>query len=243
MRRRSNSSLSCAASPANVQILPGLLMTVLGFAGVFTVFSYIQAILTSVSGFPERAVSPILLVFGGGLVIGNLLGGRLADRRLTPTLIGSLAVLALGLGAMTFALHGKPAMILLTGPLGVAAFATVAPLQLRVLQKAAGGGLSLASRFNIAAFNLGNAIGACLGGVVIVHGPGMTAVTWVAALVTESGLLVARVSVRLDDRPAHGTATMACPAPLARLEATGLAAPGRATRAEGTRRSFALASA
>ncbi|MBB5359493.1 DHA1 family inner membrane transport protein [Rhodanobacter sp. ANJX3] len=183
---------------AKLQVLLGLLMTVLGFAGVFTVFTYIQAILTTVTGFADSAVSPILLVFGGGLVVGNLLGGRLADRRLTPTLLGSLILLAVVLGTMTFALHSKAAMIAFTGLLGIAAFATVAPLQLRVLQKAAGGGQSLASSFNIAAFNLGNAIGAWLGGVVISHGPGIGAVTWVAALVTVSGLLVALVSVRLD---------------------------------------------
>jgi len=183
---------------AKLQVLLGLLMTVLGFAGVFTVFTYIQAILTTVTGFADSAVSPILLVFGGGLVVGNLLGGRLADRRLTPTLLGSLILLAVVLGTMTFALHSKPAMIAFTGLLGIAAFATVAPLQLRVLQKAAGGGQSLASSFNIAAFNLGNAIGAWLGGVVISHGPGIGAVTWVAALVTVSGLAVALVSVRLD---------------------------------------------
>jgi DHA1 family inner membrane transport protein len=188
---------------AKLQVLLGLLMTVLGFAGVFTVFTYIQAILTTVTGFADSAVSPILLVFGGGLVVGNLLGGRLADRRLTPTLLGSLILLAVVLGTMTFALHSKPAMIAFTGLLGIAAFATVAPLQLRVLQKAAGGGQSLASSFNIAAFNLGNAIGAWLGGVVISHGPGIGAVTWIAALVTLSGLAVALVSVRWDRAQRH----------------------------------------
>lgn len=192
---------------AKLQVLLGLLMTVLGFAGVFTVFTYIQAILTTVTGFADSAVSPILLVFGGGLVVGNLLGGRLADRRLTPTLLGSLILLAVVLGTMTFALHSKAAMIAFTGLLGIAAFATVAPLQLRVLQKAAGGGQSLASSFNIAAFNLGNAIGAWLGGVVISHGPGIGAVTWVAALVTVSGLLVALVSVRLDRVRRHASLT------------------------------------
>ena len=118
-------------------------------------------------------MSPILLVFGVGMIAGNLVGGRLADRRLVPTLLGSLAVLAVVLGVMTFALHSEPAAVLFTGLLGAAAFATVAPLQLRVLQKAEGAGQSLASSFNIAAFNLGNAIGAWLGGAVIEHGPGL----------------------------------------------------------------------
>ncbi|HEY0199133.1 MAG TPA: MFS transporter [Rhodanobacter sp.] len=198
---------------ARPQVLLGLLMTVLGFAGVFAVFTYIQPILTRVTGFADSSVSPILLVFGGGLVVGNLLGGKLADRRLAPTLLGSLAALAIVLGAMTFALHSKPAMIVFTGLLGIAAFATVAPLQLRVLQKSAGGGQSLASSFNIAAFNLGNAIGAWLGGVVITHGPGMGAVTWVAALVTVLGFGVALWSVRLDgERQRPSAPAQACTA-------------------------------
>jgi DHA1 family inner membrane transport protein len=196
-----------------LQVLLGLLMTVLGYAGVFAVFTYIQPILTRVTGFADSAVSPILLVFGVGLVAGNLLGGRLADRRPVPTLLGTLAALAIVLGLMTFALHSKPAAIAFTGLLGIAAFATVAPLQLRVLEKADGAGQSLASSFNIAAFNLGNAIGAWLGGVVIDHGPGLAAVTWVAALVTVSGLAVALWSVRLDRGQRDASArTVACTA-------------------------------
>jgi len=181
---------------ARPQVLLGLLMTALGFAGVFTVFTYIQPLLMQVSGFAEATVSPILLVFGGGLIIGNLLGGRLADRRLVPALLGTLTALAIVLAAMTFALPSQPAAIVFTGLLGIAAFATVAPLQLRVLQQARGAGESVASSLNIAAFNLGNALGAWLGGTVIDHGPGLGAVTWVAALVTLSGLAVAVWSVR-----------------------------------------------
>ena len=192
------------------QVLLGLAMTVFGFAGLFVVFTYIQPILTRVTGFADSTVSPILLVFGGGLVIGNLLGGRLADRALVPTLLGSLAALAIVLAAMTFALHSKPATIAFTGLLGIAAFATVAPLQLRVLQQAAGGGQVLASSFNIAAFNLGNAIGAWLGGAVISHGPGLGAVTWAAALVTVLGFAVALWSVRSSCRPVRSATVAAC---------------------------------
>src|SRR5262249_54272006 len=79
---------------ARPQVLLGLAMTVLGFAGLFTVFTYIQPILTHVTGFPDTAVSPILLVFGVGLSIGNIAGGRLADRGLGRALIGTLLALA-----------------------------------------------------------------------------------------------------------------------------------------------------
>ncbi|TNJ34289.1 MFS transporter [Arenimonas terrae] len=191
------------------QVLLGLAMTVLGYAGVFAVFTYIQPILTQISGFAESAVSPILLVFGVGFIVGNLLGGRLADKRLVPTLIGTLVVLAVVLGAMTFTMHYQWSAILFTGLLGAAAFATVAPLQMRVLQKAEGAGQSLASSLNIAAFNLGNAIGAWLGAVVIQSALGLGAVSWVAALVTLSGLAIAIYSVRLD-RTESGVRAPAC---------------------------------
>ena len=171
-------------------VLLGLLMTVLGFAGVFTVFTYIQPILTEVTGFAQGAVSPILLVFGVGLIAGNLLGGKLADRHLTRALWSTLVALIVVLGAMGFALHNKALAVLFVGLLGVAAFATVPPLQLWVLHKA-DDAKNLASSLNIGAFNLGNALGAWLGGVVVARGPGLGALTWIAALVTFSGLLMA----------------------------------------------------
>lgn len=191
------------ATLARPQVLMGLAMTVLGFGGVFAVFTYIQPILTEVTGFSKEAVSPILLVFGGGLAIGNILGGKLADRWLMPALLGTLAALALVLLAMTLGIHSKVAAVVFAGILGVAAFATVAPLQMRVLEKAGGAGQSLASSLNIAAFNLGNAIGAWLGGAVIAAGAlGLTSVTWVAALLPAAGLALALVSWRMDRREA-----------------------------------------
>jgi DHA1 family inner membrane transport protein len=194
------------ATIARPQVLYGLATTVLGFAGVFTVFTYVQPILTRITGYAESGVSPILLVFGVGLIAGNVLGGRLADRRLLPALLGTLAALALTLGLMSFALHDKAAAVVFVGLLGVAAFATVSPLQLWVLQKAQGA-QSLASSLNIGAFNLGNALGAWLGGVVIDRGPGLGAVTWAAAAVTASGLLVALWAQRSDaDRAAPRSA-------------------------------------
>jgi len=183
---------------ARPQVLLGLAMTVLQAMGIFAVITYVQPLLTRVTGYGESAVSPILLLFGGGMIIGNLLGGRLADRRPAQAVLGSLATLALVLGAMTFALHGKVAMPAFVGLLGVAAFATVSPLQLRVLHHARGPGQNLASSFNIAAFNLGNGLGAWLGGLVIDRGPGLVALPWIAALLPLSALAVALFSVWLE---------------------------------------------
>ncbi|WP_027166827.1 MFS transporter [Mesorhizobium sp. WSM3224] len=179
-------------------VLLGLLTTVLSWVGVFAAFTYLAPILTRVSGFSEAAVSPILLVFGGGLVAGNLLGGRLADRHLVPTVIGTLVALSAVLFVMAAAIHQPIAAIVAVGLLGAAAFATVAPLQMWVLDKAQGAGQGLASSFNIAAFNLGNAIGAWLGGFVIDHGPGLGAVPLVAALVPLAALAVVLMALRLE---------------------------------------------
>lgn len=201
------------ATLADPQVLLGLAMTVLGFGGVFAVFTYIQPILVEITGFSQEAVSPILLLFGLGLIVGNMLGGKLADRNLPVALLATTATLAIVLFAMTATLRSPVAVTIFVGLIGAAAFATVAPLQMRVLDKAGPAGRNLASSLNIAAFNLGNAFGAWLGGVTIDHGPGLAAVTWVAALVPLASLVLAVISLRLDKRPqtALQPAPASCP--------------------------------
>ncbi|MEG3048731.1 MAG: MFS transporter, partial [Thermomonas sp.] len=194
---------------ARPSVLLGLLMTVLGFGGMFTVYTFIQPLLTQVTGFADAAVSPILLVFGVGMIAGNLLGGRFADRGLPKALLGTLAALAAAMALMAFALHSKVAMVLFTGMLGAAAFATVAPLQLWVLRKAEGA-QALASSLNIDAFNLGNAFGAWLGGAVIASGMGLPALTWVGALVPASALLVALYAIRRERRDVPRDIALVC---------------------------------
>ena len=188
---------------ARPQVLMGLAMTVLGFGGVFAVFTYIQPILVELAGYDQADVSPILLVFGAGLVVGNILGGRWADRALTPALLGTLALLSLVLVGAGFGFHDRIGAVIASFLLGAAAFATVAPLQMRLLQQAGGAGQGLASSLNIAAFNLGNAFGAWLGGAVIAHGPGLAAVPIVAAFVPLSALGLAAVSLTLERRTAR----------------------------------------
>src|SRR3954452_312273 len=190
------------------QVLLGLAMTVFGFAGLFVVFTYIQPILTRYTGFSEAAVSPILLVFGVGLAIGNVAGGKLADRELARALIGTLAALAVVLLGLTAVLSVRSLAIALILLLGIAAFATVAPLQLRVLEAAGPGGRTLASSLNIAAFNLGNALGAWVGGITIDRGLGLSTLPLVAAGITAIGLMLALWSLRLDRTPV----VAACPA-------------------------------
>ena len=162
-----------------------------------------QPLLTRVTGLSESAVSPVLLLFGGGLAAGNLLGGRLADKGAMRAAVGTLLVLALVLAGARWAMPHAVSAVVFIALLGVAAFATVAPLQMRVLEQAAGAGQNLASILNIAAFNLGNALGAGVGGAVIEHGPGLQGLANLgpaAAALTLAGLGLAIASRALDRR-------------------------------------------
>ncbi|MCC5577851.1 MFS transporter [Microtetraspora sp. AC03309] len=183
----------------NPQVWLAVAATVLGFGGVFASFTYIAPMMTEVAGFSEGAVSWLLVLFGAGLVIGNLLGGRLADRALMPSLYGTLAGLAVVLGIFTFTSQARiPAMITIF-LLGGFGFATVAPLQTRMLDNARSAP-TLASAVNIAAFNVGNALATWLGGLVIAAGLGYTAPNWVGALLAATALGVAVISGLLDRR-------------------------------------------
>lgn len=176
-------------------VLLGLATTVLGYAGVFAVFTYIAPLLIERSGFAAAAISPILLLFGGGLVLGNLVGGRMADRALVPTVFASLAGLLVVLVLMAPLLDSKAGALVAVAALGFAAFATVAPLQMWVMSNADGAGESLASSVNIAAFNLGNAIGAWVGGIAL-SAFGLGAITWAAAVFPLAAIGIALLAAR-----------------------------------------------
>ncbi|MEV4193082.1 MFS transporter [Streptomyces toxytricini] len=185
----------------NVQVLLAMAMTVLGFGGVFAAITYITPMMTETAGFADSSVTWILVLFGLGMVAGNLVGGRFADRALMPMLYGSLAALALVLALFTVTAHHKAAAAATVVLIGALGFATVPPLQKRVLDQAAGAP-TLASAVNIGAFNLGNALAAWLGGLVIAAGLGWTAPNWVGAALAASALVLAVVSGLLERRAA-----------------------------------------
>lgn len=188
----------------NPQVWLALLMTAFGFAGVFASFTYIAPMMTEVAGFSSGAVTWLLVLFGVGLFAGNLLGGRAADRSVMKSVVVILISLAAVLTAFVFTAH-SPVLAAITIVLfGAAGFATVPPLQMRVMQTAQGAP-ALASAANIAAFNLGNAGGAWLGGLAIERGLGYTSPNWIGALLAVGGLVVAGVSVFLDRRVSIGT--------------------------------------
>ncbi|KFN01715.1 MFS transporter [Bacillus clarus] len=167
-----------------------LLMTIFGFGGVFTAFTYITPILVDITGFSPKSVSYILVLFGIGITIGNIYGGKLADRKLLSSLIGILLMLSIVLALFSITDQYKILTLFTVFIFGIAAFGTVPGLQLHMLNTAKEAP-TLASTLNIAAFNLGNALGAYIGGVVIdlKIGGGLPAVPLVASLVTVVGIL------------------------------------------------------
>jgi DHA1 family inner membrane transport protein len=171
--------------------------TVFGFGGVFVILTFIAPILRDATDMSPHAVAIALLVFGTGLTIGNPLGGRLADRALMPSLTGILIVLS-GLQLLFgWAMFNPVATYVFLFCWGIAAFATIAPLQTRVVLSSPKAP-ALASSLNIAAFNLGNACGAFIGGMLIEQDFGFPALAVGGAAMTACGLVLALAGSRLD---------------------------------------------
>ncbi|RRO18725.1 MFS transporter [Saccharopolyspora rhizosphaerae] len=197
----------------SAQVWLAMAMTVLGFGGVFAAITYIAPMMTEVAGYSAGAVSWLLVLFGVGMFLGNLLGGKFADKALMPALIVTLAALGITLLLFTVTAHSQALSAITLPVIGGLGFATVPPLQKWILDHASAAP-TLASAANIGAFNLGNALAAWLGGVVIAAGLGYTAPNWVGALLAGSALLLAFLAAFLDHR-SKTTETTAPAAPVA----------------------------
>jgi DHA1 family inner membrane transport protein len=164
-------------------------VTVLGFGGMFGGFTYIAFTLTEVSGFATTSVPWLLVLFGAGMFVGNFVGGKLADRALNTSLIGILALLTVVLVVFALTAQSKVMTIVSLLLMGAVGLATAPGLQLRIMGYAQDAP-TMASGANIAAFNIGNALGAWLGGLAIGAGFGFVSPLWVGAGVTAAGLVV-----------------------------------------------------
>lgn len=186
------------------QVIAGLLLTIIADTGLFAVLTYLAPILTDVALFSSTAISPVFLLFGVGMVIGNILGAKLADIHLDKTLIGALIFIIAILASFSLFAHNQIAVVTLVGLLGVAGFAAVPSLQIKILEKASGAP-TLASAMNIGAFNIGNAAGAWVGGLVISHGLGLTSIGWIAASIVFVGLVLAVIEMQLVSGKTYST--------------------------------------
>ncbi|AKV87052.1 MFS transporter [Microbacterium sp. CGR1] len=182
------------------QVWLSLIVTALAFGGMFGAFTYIAYTLTGVTGFADTTVPWLLVLFGAGLVAGNWIGGRLADRSIDRTLLIFIAALVVVLVLFGFFAWSQPVTIAILVLMGAFGFGTVPGLQSRVMHYA-GGAPTLASGANIGAFNVGNALGAWAGGLGIAAGLGYTSPIWIGAAITASALVVMVIAVVAARKP------------------------------------------
>ncbi|WP_018429090.1 MFS transporter [Hoeflea sp. 108] len=184
-----------------LQVWLAMIISALASGSLFAVFTYIKPILTDVTGLSVESVTWILLLFGGGMTIGNIIGGKLADWKLMPTAIGALVVMAAIHVAFAELSTSAPAAILLVFMWGVITFVIVPPMQMRVVETASEAP-NLAATLNQGAFNAGNAAGAWVGGAAISMGVSYADLPLVGAAIALSAFGVAVFSFAIERRDA-----------------------------------------
>ncbi len=181
------------------QVILAMLMSALLSASLFSVFTYIAPMLEGVTHIPPAAVTSLLLLFGVGITAGNLLGGRLGDWRLMPSIavVQAALIAVLAVFALTLPWAVPAAAILLIW--GALTFALVTPLQMRVIDTAPEAP-NLVATLNQGAFNLGNAGGAWLGSAALGAGVAYHSLPWLGAILSAVGLTITTLSMILDRR-------------------------------------------
>ncbi|WP_164877479.1 MFS transporter [Prescottella agglutinans] len=176
------------------QVWLTLVVATVGFGGMFAVYTYVGWTMTDVAGLPVALVPVALMIYGLGMVAGNVLGGRLADRALTRGLFAMLGALVALLALFAVAAHNPYTALIVLFLVAAAGSALVPGLQTRLMDVAADA-QTLAAALNHSALNIANAFGAWIGGVVIAAGFGYTAPALVGAALALAGVGVLAVAV------------------------------------------------
>lgn len=184
----------------NKRLLLAFLMTALGYGGTFVAFTYLSPILQEITGLSESVVSIMLLLYGVAIAIGNLVGGKVSNKNPLKALLWMFVMQAIVLLIFTFTVHNTVSGIITLFIMGGLSFANVPGLQLYVVQTAEKylpGTEDVASAFNIASFNIGIAIGAYAGGLIVASPLGLGATPWVGALFVVLAIGVTLLSARV----------------------------------------------
>lgn len=200
---KAGSLRSLAKVLGNKHLLLAYLMTALGYGGTFVAFTYLSPILQEVTGLSENAVSLILLLYGVAIAIGNIVGGKVSNKNPLKALLWMFALQALILLVFTFTAHHTVLSLITLFILGGLSFSNVPGLQLYVVQlaeKHLPGTEDVASAFNIASFNIGIALGAYIGGLVVVSPLGIGATPWVGAVFVAVAIVLTVLSLRLEKK-------------------------------------------
>jgi DHA1 family inner membrane transport protein len=185
-----------------VQVWMTLIVGMVGFGGMFAVYTYISTTLTDVSGLGASFIPLALMLYGLGMVAGNFVGGYLADRALMKGLFLSMGSLVVILAVFVIAVRNPYTALVFVFLIGLAGSSMVPGLQTRLMDVAEDA-QTLAASLNHAALNIANAFGAWIGGVVIAAGYGYTAPAAVGSLLAVAGLVVLAVAVILQRRAAR----------------------------------------
>lgn len=184
----------------NGRLLLMLLITALGYGGTFVVFTYLSPLLQDITGFNENTVAVILLVYGIAIAVGNVIGGKAANRNPLKALLYMFIAQALVLVTLTFTAPFQTAGLITIILMGFLAFMNVPGLQVYVVMLAerfAPGAVNMASALNIAAFNAGIAIGAFLGGL-ITNSMGLIHTAWIGSLMVAGAVVLTGWSLKLE---------------------------------------------
>jgi len=181
------------------QVWLSLFVTAFGFGGLFASFAYIAPMMTEVAGFSADSLFGLLVLFGLGLVSGNMIGGRAGDKALVPAICILMLLLGITLFVFTFTSHVQSLAAITLFLLGVFGFSIVSPVQAQVIKEAKDAA-TLASATNISFFNVGIAAGTYLGGLTIHLGFGLTSPSWVGGTLVITGLLIQGINIVLNKR-------------------------------------------
>lgn len=168
-----------------------ILLTTVGTGGFFAWYSYIAPLITEVAGHPSSMISVAMTLAGLGMVVGNLLGAKLAERFVPiHAVIIVMILMVISLVTLTFVAENKIAVLVMTFVIGMVAFCFSTPLQMTMINSTKGSEM-LGSSLNQSAFNMGNASGAYLASLPIALGYGFTSADWVGAAMAGTGILIA----------------------------------------------------
>ncbi|MBO6495326.1 MAG: MFS transporter [Roseivirga sp.] len=182
-------------------VLLVLAITALGYGGTFVTFTYLAPLLEEVTGFSASMTSLLLLVYGIAIAIGNIVGGNVSNKKPSKALMVMFILQAVVLLVLYFTAPFQVAAVVTLFFMGILAFSNVPALQLYIVQMAekyAPGTEDVASALNIAAFNVGIAIGAALGGKIVESSLGVGATPWIGSILVFIGFLLTLVSHRRE---------------------------------------------